>query len=1240
MALPTTADWTLAYFDESNIGSVLSLGGGDLTITPGVSPYFSYTAGATVLVADSRNGTEARLDFSVGIPSQFTVEFEARFPYMPHNMGDLRTRKAGLTVADDAGRGVSLYFATTGLAVARVDDLGSVSALPDTTETTEEISTTFRTIRVAVDSALGRAYVFVGANGALDLRYIVPAEATPATAVDRFRLFVHGTAAEPAQVELRGLRLTNGLLIPDAPPVANAGPDRVAPVGQYVRFDGRASYDVEGAPLSYSWRVVDVPTGSEYASEHDSGASTDDGDADGFTDLLSFSANALPDWVGPGDVLVLGGSRHEISTVDNSIGELTVTTDTIPDTLTDAIFRILRQSLLVGADTETPYAVPDVAGVYRFALTVSDGNSESEPAEVLASIVSARAPLGVEPDPSPIWKALGDEWQYIEGHELFTEFWRGTAQILAGKLLEVWQRHYNYSLRDAQRTFQKKWIAYRPLITEPEPESFTISPRYGALLATHSFDVTTPTVTGLTLVFEFPTAPGASETETVTLTGGSLSTIVSDINTALSSRGVTAYAHAVRIEDNTLRYLGSGGSVATSSDTFSFTPLALPSWVAVGDTLVVPDLSRWGTTWNQIVAVNNAGGEITVADPFVNTASGLDYLVYRMCRLGIRSTEPFRLSASSTATTALGLPTEEYNYLRGAFGVLATDQSYFINDGLELRGHGVDRYDLLVTNGGQSFRINRLLSDVRDPRPDMRVLLFDEIPADITETWEIPSVCRSASVDFEAEGSYPGDLLKSEVYDTEQGAVSDATATVVAQKGTQLAVHLDELIPAVQDPELYEVRVLGVKRRKGLPLPDDVVSIPQLQDLVPQSAGPTIWKEHQHYVLEPLYRDDTGSAVPYLQFRDSVFIDTNLEPPDVFWAELTVFSNDQNVEDLFGRLAGFLRDDASLLPPDFNYVSGVAGLVYAQQRGPSVHAMRVGAQILFGQPFAEVAGVVEEVRGDYSPRQGRILIRDQDGNTPTRSEVVRSYYYLKDPLDLSSTSGLALNPDTDLPWAAGDMIDQFQPIGGGVDIVDAYNDPTWYLPYVRGGLITELERFHNFAIQFNLDLVSIANMALLQQFILGVKPTYTHPLLIGRRNHIDDIDVLDEVQMLLQLTLYDSSHESGHAFMYDDYRGDGTIWTAFDDGVAYYDGLTDVPVDIVQLEMEITLSGGPTSVDSVGYPIFYLDGATVIDVDGTLGPPGGTFVPTDPQMLADGTYQVQVYTKDGNLVLPGPPPPP
>lgn len=105
MALPTSTTWNLADFNESTIGSLLSLGPGDLTITPSVSPYFSYNADFTILSADSRDGAVAQLDFNVGIPARFTVEFEVRFPSLPHNMGDLARRKLGVTVADDAGRG-------------------------------------------------------------------------------------------------------------------------------------------------------------------------------------------------------------------------------------------------------------------------------------------------------------------------------------------------------------------------------------------------------------------------------------------------------------------------------------------------------------------------------------------------------------------------------------------------------------------------------------------------------------------------------------------------------------------------------------------------------------------------------------------------------------------------------------------------------------------------------------------------------------------------------------------------------------------------------------------------------------------------------------------------------------------------------------------------------------------------------------------------------------------------------
>lgn len=1235
MPLPTSSTWNIADFNESTIGGLLSLGPGDLTITPGVFPYFSYNTPLTILTAASRDGVEAKLDFNVGIPSRFTVEFEARFPFMPHNMGDLSHRKVGITVADDAGRGISIYFASTGLAVSRVDDFGSVSALPDTTETTEEIQTQFRTVRVAVDSALGRAYVFIssGEGTALELRYILPVEETPPSVIDRFQVFVQGLSTEPSAVELRTLRVAGDLIIPNFPPTANAGPDRVAPVGQSVRFDGRASFDIEGASLTYLWRVVDAPFGSQYAADNSAGSTTDDGDADGFTPLLTFSPGSLPAWVSPDDVLLIDGARHIIATVNNPLGQLTVTTDTIPDTLSGVPFRIIRQSLLVGANTETPYALPDVQGLYRFQLVVNDGEIDSEPAEVLANIVGARAPFGVEPDVSPLWQALGDEWRFIEGKEVFEEVWRGAAQILSGRLLEVWQHHYNYSLRDAQRTFQRKWIAYRSLITETAPDSTTVSPRYGLIRAEHEFEVSTPAVTGLTLDIEYFTGLGASDVSvvSVTLTGGALSTIISDINTALVGTGISAYSFALRREDGTFRYDGTGGSTVDDGDAdgytalFSFPPTTLPSWVAPGDTLVVRGVRA------TILTVNNPLGQLTAtAEEIPDNLSAATFRVYRRCRLGIQSTtRAFRVLSSSTAAALLGISTDTYSYLAGGTGALVTDRTYYAGDGVDLGAHGVLRGDLLVLNNGQSFRIDRVVTDLLDPLPGQRVLLFDELPFDASTTWEIPSVIKSSEVDYESAGSYPGDLAKAEVYDINQNLVTDVVGRVVAQRGTQLAVNLNGLYGAVLDTTRFEIRFLGVKRRKGIPISEDVLSIPRLQDKIPISQSPTLWMENADYVLEPFYRDTNGEALPFLQFRDSVFIDPDLEPPDIFWAELTIFSNDPNVEDLFGRLAGFLRDDASNLPDDFNYVAGVAGLTYAQQRGPSVFAVRVGAQILFGQPFAEVAGTIEEIRDDYSPVQGRLLIRDADGNAPTRSEIVRSYYYRKDPLDLSPTSGLAVNPDTGLPWAVGDDIAQFEPIGAGVDVVDLYNTPDWYIPYVRSGVLTELEKFHYFLVRFNLDLVSLANLALLFQFVTGVKPTYTHPLLVGVRAAEEDIDVVDEFSMNLVMHLFDSCCGDGPAYMYDDYRGDGSMWSSFDDGSTFYDAFVDCPEDYIEFCMEITWAGGIITYDS----IFFLD-TVVIDVSGTLGPPGGTFSPTYDMTLPAGIYRVCKIIKDGNLVLP------
>jgi hypothetical protein len=46
------------------------------------------------------------------------------------------------------------------------------------------------------------------------------------------------------------------------PPLANAGADRVVPVGQHVVLDGSASTDPDNDPLSYRWELTSIPPGS------------------------------------------------------------------------------------------------------------------------------------------------------------------------------------------------------------------------------------------------------------------------------------------------------------------------------------------------------------------------------------------------------------------------------------------------------------------------------------------------------------------------------------------------------------------------------------------------------------------------------------------------------------------------------------------------------------------------------------------------------------------------------------------------------------------------------------------------------------------------------------------------------------------------------------------------------------------------------------------------------------------
>lgn len=1151
MVFPVSDPWNLLDLRGATFAAFAGLSTSEAVVTPTGSGVARLNGQNDGLEITESEGTSSALEFVIGIPARFTLQLVLRCPRLPHNLGDLEARRFGLTLADDAGRGLSLYFAKTGVAIGRVDHLGAVTALPDTSEVTAAVAQSFWTLRIAVDGPQGRAYVFLaeGVTDAPPLRWIVPIEQTPKGMGDAFRIFAKGQPREPVFVELAEVRLGADLVLANYPPLADAGVDRVAPVGQAVRLDGRASYDIEGAPLTYRWQCVDAPYGSTYAAEFTRARAVDDGDGDETTTFIEVAASAMPVWAAPGDVLRLAGGVYEVAAVDAAGGFLELVSDSLPLTA-DEPARLIGQSVLLDTTSPTPTAVPDVAGIYRFWLTVHDGDSASEPSEVLARITALQTPAGIEPDCSVIWDAIGDEWRQIGGHDVFEEAWVGVSQILAGKLLEAWQCHYNSSIRDVQRVYQRKWIAYRTFLAETAPEDATVTARYGGFLARYAFEQGIVPLAGEVLELRYLAPSGAREVVRVYFVAAAYDaeTTAQAINGVLQQAGLTR----VWAEARTLR---RGGA-----------------------------------------------------------------------RLLVQGTLPFQLAGSACAV--LGLPVEAWNRLEGQDGARVTDRSYFV-EGIDLARAGVQRGDLLVINRGECLRIDRVFSDPGDAHPSSRLLLQDILPLDASPAWSIPSLCQSSELDYERAGAYPGDLAKTETVSPRIGQVTEQGNVVVGQRGTQLAVVLDEAVMAALEAGT-EVRLLGLKRRKAIPLPVDVVSVPTLQELVVARLNPDRYHEHVDYVLEPFYRDD-GRPTPMLQFHDRVFIDLGLEPPDVLWAEVTLFDNAPNVEDLFGRLVGFLRDDAAGFPEGFDYVAGVAGLLYAQQRGPTLFGMSVGAQILLGQPFAEVAGYIEEVRPDFSARQGRLLVRDDDGNTPTESDTVRTYFWTKDPADASSFSGLALHPTYGRPWAVGDQVPQFSPLGAGVALDDIYTRPEWWRTYAGGGAMYEIEKYHRFVCTFDLRVVDLANISLLAALLTRAKPTYARLMLVGDAKAQDDLDVTDTRAVTVRLQPYETLL-GWRGYRFDDYRGDGSLSCAFDDGVTRFDALVDSIVDTLRFDLTIQWPGGALTFPTQ-WPFDLA--RPVIDVGGSqTGVAGRSFTLASGMTLAAGTYQTSVITKSGPVLSP------
>ena len=1073
---PTGWDIFLFWDVPDSMGSILtdpnvSSGGGSVEID--LYNDLCLSSGGDVVPP-----TTAWVFIDYPVPSTWTFQATATASVLPPDFSDLAHSHVYFGAADQTGLAAGLFVSQAGIAYAgsiawdvdgNLELAGPFQVIPGTAGMiTPGVQYTYR---LAADSVTESVYVFVTESSLLEGPYPVSSQHLIAIlpsipsdgGFDGFRLSVCGTAARPSHVCFDMLGMATYLYMPDMPPRADAGRDQSLRMCNVGMLDGSASVDPEGGNITYSWRLIDAPVSSSFAFEGADGFTVPLPVPTGYADRLYSSqlgSEALLDPFVVGDVLLVAGVVHSVLEfgLDGNGYFARVASNSFTDSLAETTFKVLRQRFLANPLDVKPTFYADIPGIYKFDLVVFDGSLLSDPPSVtIVNVLESQVPKGCIPDLGFVWDYLSDFWKLVEDRERIQVVWESLAQVAAAELMTLWQIDYSKSLRDIQRTFQRRWLHYDLKLPEPLPDLTTITRKYGGVLSVVIPPLGMPGVDGTTLVIESP--------------------VHRDLQIPFQ--------------------------------------LAVMYTAAMLQQMLQVKLQGIDSRYSVVILTPRAGGasHLLIVAPF-------------RFSIGAASTVPFFATGAKNSRAS------------GVAGVRLTSKVYRVERSLV--GLDIQEGDLLLV-GVEGYKISRVVDDATDPLLYQRLVLQDELPIVPGAAWSIPSYVTSRLLNFYDGFISSGDPVVLEVTDSAQPGVvllELPAAGACASEVTKLGVDVTSVDQYLSIPTA-SAQLAYVVRKTHVPVGGLVTDIPCLQEHIRAADDGAVLRRNIDFFLEQ-YRGQNSVRFSSGNPGDAGDVWEGASPPDRMWAEVTYFDNRPAIEANFGLPAEFTLDQLAELGTDLDYLSAVRGLWYSYLNGPTMHNLRVGSQILLGLPFAEEAGVIEEIRTDFSAARGRLLLRDS-----ANTALVRSYYY---PGQLE----LEVNPSTGRAYAVGDSVRQFAPLVQGVEVIDYVKNPRWFEGILHQGVFFEVEKFHRFMARVDGDVLGVSSTATLtallfvRTFILRVKPTYTFPMFVVR--HVIDkdagnttVDTSDDVLMHGRLVLNDGScfNEWNYATMIDDWRAAG-----------------------------------------------------------------------------------------------------